>query len=174
MTRLSLILLALLAITSMVAADPLYKWVDDQGNVHYSDKPQPGAKQIKLAPATTFTAPKSAQTVVPASASDSRTQQVPYSDFEIITPEKDEVLWNVTSVAVTVGVTPGGLHEGDQVTITLDGKVQGPMSSLSATFADLERGEHTVSANLQETDGSVMIAKPVTFYIRHGGKGLTP
>src|SRR5882724_8865141 len=111
MSRLPLILLAFLTITSMVAADPLYKWVDDQGNVHYSDKPQPGAKKITLAPATTFTAPKSAQTVAPASAysRDSQTQQAPYTDFEITSPEKDAVIWNLTTVTVTVGVTPAGL-----------------------------------------------------------------
>ena len=171
MRRLIAVFLVFLAISSIVAADPVYKWVDDQGNVHYSDKPQPGAKKIRLAPATTFTAPSAAKSVARvAPAQDTRSQQLPYTDFEITSPEKDAVLWNVTSVAVTVAVTPGSLHDGDQVTITLDGKVQGPMHALTATFADLERGEHTVSASLQETDGTVMIAKPVAFFIQHSTK----
>jgi len=174
MRRLLIVLTTLVALLSSIAvAAPLYKWVDDQGNVHYSDKPQPGAKKITLAPATTFTAPKPA-TVTPAPARDSQTQQAPYSDFEITSPKKDDVIWNLTTVTVTVGVVPAGLHDGDQVIITLDGKVQGPMRSLSATFEGLERGEHTASASLQEADGSVMNAKPVTFYIRHGGKRPTP
>jgi hypothetical protein len=171
MSRLPLILLVLLATTSMVAADPLYKWVDDQGKVHYSDKPQPGAQKIKLPTATTYKAPTPAQGPAPAATDqDTQAQQPPYTDFEISSPGKDEVLWNVTSVQVTLSVKPGDLHPGDQVTITLDGKVQGPLHSLTATFNDMDRGEHTVSANLQEADGSVLVAKEVTFFIQHSTK----
>src|SRR5262249_10695878 len=38
--------LACLCLTA-VSADPLYKWVDDQGHVHYTQTPPPGATKAK-------------------------------------------------------------------------------------------------------------------------------
>jgi hypothetical protein len=175
MNRIALVFIALTAMIFMVAADPLYKWVDEQGNVHYSDKSQPGAKQIKLPPATTFkmpepvTAPTNDSDRPQQTDEDRAPERAPYTAFEIAAPAPDQVYWNVTSVTVSLKISPM-LHPGDRVTITLDGHVEGPMSQASFTFEDLDRGAHTVSANLQGQDGSVMIAKSVTFYIQRGTK----
>jgi hypothetical protein len=164
-----LLVLGLLALPA-VFGETLYKWVDDQGNVHYSDKPQPGAKKIHLAAPSTFKA--SGTAAPPAAASQTNGPTTGYSAFQIGSPTPDQVFWNVQSVTVSVAIQPG-LHPGDLVTITVDGQTQGPGTALSYTFDDLYRGEHTANATLQETDGSSMIAKPVTFYIQRGTqKGL--
>jgi len=189
MRRILLVLVALLSLTSLVAADPLYKWVDDQGNVHYSDKPQPGAKKINLPPPSTYTAPVGAPgagTGPVHENSDTRfrdremkrqqkqlqgdDQQAAYTRFEIGSPSANETLWNVTSITVSVTVAPG-LKDGDRVTITLDGATQ-TVTGTSATFdgLDLDRGEHSVSANLQAADGTMMVAQPVTFFIQRTSK----
>ncbi|MGH8399705.1 MAG: DUF4124 domain-containing protein, partial [Gammaproteobacteria bacterium] len=52
-----LIILLLLAMTTFAQADQVYKWVDAQGNVHYSDKPHPGAQKVKIAPPQSYSAP---------------------------------------------------------------------------------------------------------------------
>ena len=188
MRRILPLLLVLLSLTSMVSADPLYKWVDEQGNVHYSDKPQPGAKKITLPAPSTFTP------AVPAPPSDNPVnsdtrfrnrhsdgnkagdgkQAATYSNFVIDSPKADDVLWNVTSVTVSVSVQPG-LQAGDKVTITLDNQVVGPQEQASASFDGLDRGAHTVSANLQAADGTVLVAQPITFYIQRATqKNPTP
>ena len=48
MYRLAALFLVIFLIPSLGTADTLYKWVDDQGNVHYSDKPAPGATKINI------------------------------------------------------------------------------------------------------------------------------
>ena len=35
----------------------IYKRVDDEGNISFSDKPQPGSEKVKLAPIQTYTPP---------------------------------------------------------------------------------------------------------------------
>ncbi len=181
MRRILPLLLVLLSLTSMVTADPLYKWVDDQGNVHYSDKPQPGAKKLNLPLPSTFTPAVPAAPPDNPVNSDTRfrnrhsdanksgdgKQATAYSDFVITAPQANQVLWNVTSVSVSVSVKPG-LQPGDRVTITLDNKVVGPQEDANASFDDLDRGEHTVSANLQTADGAVLVAQPITFFIQRG------
>lgn len=178
MHRIAILLLALTFISHVVAADPLYKWVDEQGNVHYSDKPQPGAKKLKLPQPSTYTAPVPGD--VPAypvtdqaAGAGGQNGHGAYTRFEITSPPANGTVWNTTSVTVSVTVEPG-LQPGDKVTITLDGKVV-ETEGLSATFDDLERGEHSVSANLRAADGTAMVAQPITFYIQRATqKGLKP
>lgn len=165
------LLVASLLVLPAGRGDTLYKWVDAQGNVHYSDKPHPGATRLHLPKPTTYSAP----TAMPPNArvaSDAHPApaQQAYTGFEIASPTADQVFWNVRSVTVTLSVQPM-LHPGDEVTITLDDKTIGPRASTSATFDNLDRGEHTVHATLSSPGGNI-IAKPVTFYIQKSTQHL--
>jgi len=166
------ILLVVSAALPAVYGDTLYKWVDEQGNVHYSDKPQPGATKIHLPKPTTYAAPDVAMPANTAAGSEGKKPKASagYTEFEIVSPGADETLWNTQSVTVTLTVQPA-LHAGDTVTITLDDKDRGPGQATSVTFDGLDRGEHTVHATLQMAKGGAMIAKPITFYIQRGTKG---
>ncbi|MES0873196.1 DUF4124 domain-containing protein [Sinimarinibacterium thermocellulolyticum] len=46
--------LLLLAAAGTAGAGPVYKWVDDQGRVHYADTPKPGWKRVDLKVAPGF------------------------------------------------------------------------------------------------------------------------
>ena len=170
MYRLAAVFLALLTVTSMVAADPLYKWVDAQGNVHYSDKPQPGAKKMVLPKASTFNPPNTVsltptgsdapRSAAPASSTSPDAGAAPaYTAISVAAPADQSTLWNTDSVTVSVSVAPQ-LQPGDSVSITLDGKTQ-TVQGTSATFAGLDRGPHTVAATLGD-----LKAAPITFYIQ--------
>jgi hypothetical protein len=168
MKRLTAVFLVFLAVSSMAAADPLYKWVDAQGNIHYSDKPQPGAKKIVLPKATTFSAPApatphgtSSDAARGPAASDG--SQEPgdggYTSLAISSPHDQDTIWNTDTVTVAVSLAPN-LKPGDSVSITLDGQTQS-VAGTSATFSGLERGPHTVSAVV-----SNLKAPSITFYIQ--------
>ncbi|WP_036828473.1 DUF4124 domain-containing protein, partial [Photobacterium sanctipauli] len=43
-----LTLATLLAFTTTSQADTIYTWEDEDGTVHFSDRPQPGAAELKL------------------------------------------------------------------------------------------------------------------------------
>lgn len=164
MKRLTAVFLGFLVISSMVAADPLYKWVDDQGNVHYSDKPQPGAKKIVLPKASTYKAPVSAQPVPAGVPGQGDKAAAPAASVTISSPADQETIWNIDSMTVNVSVSPG-LQAGDTLSISLDGNTQ-TGASTSATFGELERGPHTVNATVSRADGSSVSAKAVTFFIQ--------
>ena len=145
--------------------DTLYKWVDAQGNVHYSDKPHPGATKVHLPHSQTYAAPVIANQSSSTANTDGQAQHQAYSSFQITSPAPDETLWNVQSVTVSVSLQPG-LQQGDTITITVDGQSQGPGGSLTATFDGLDRGQHSASAILNEANGQTMSATAVTFYIQ--------
>lgn len=170
LTHIAFLVLSLLVLP-VVLGDTLYKWVDEKGNVHYSDKPQPGATKIHLPNAQTFTAPEVAVPAAAMTQDGNQGVQQGYSSFQIASPAPDETFNNVESVTVTVALQPG-LREGDQVTITLDGQSQGPGASLSATFNGLDRGQHSAGATLIEASGQVLTAPSVTFYIHKATQKL--
>jgi hypothetical protein len=165
MRRLTLFLLCLIVASSSVGGD-LYKWVDEKGQVHYSDKPQPGATKMNLPAAQTFASP-SAQPP-PAQAPVTGLSAVA-GKIQIVAPENQQVYWNTEAITVSVQVTPD-LGQGDTITFTLDDQKQGPLNSLAATFSNLEKGEHHANAVLNRGDGSSVSAGVVTFYIQHTAK----
>jgi len=159
----------LLALLSLVLATPayanqVYKWVDAQGNVHYSDKPHPGAKEVKIAPPQSFGVPARSKAKSPEPPA--KAQPATPSDYNIAisSPKPQQSLWNVHDLTVSANVSPG-LREGDTVTFRLDGETKGPVNATSVTFKNVTRGEHTVSATLTTAKGARFSAKPVMFYV---------
>src|SRR5262249_4999035 len=83
-----------------VHAATAWRWVDANGQVHYSDTPVPGAKQVELSGAQTFgstTRQQSARDKSPGQAPAKATAQS-YRAFNIVSPKQQETLWNVGTV----------------------------------------------------------------------------
>jgi hypothetical protein len=171
MHRLAALFLVVFLIPSLGVADTLYKWVDAQGNVHYSDKPAPGATRINIPKAATFTPPQVAK---PAAAGAGQNNQKAFSGYtaiSIVSPQDQATVWNTTSVTVSVSLTPS-LQKGDSVTIALDGAVQ-TVAGYAATFDNLDRGTHMITASIVGPTGTVN-APSVTFYIQRAVQSKPP
>jgi hypothetical protein len=157
---------ALLCVSlSASAAATLYKWVDEQGVVHYSDRPQPGAEKIHVNAAQTYKAP-------PAPTVDTSHKPTPaasYSHVAIASPIAEQVFLNTAgSVPVAADVQPA-LSPGHQLWFLLDGsRVEGlSPTSTSATLDNIDRGQHTLAAQVSDAAGNTLITSaPVTFYVR--------
>jgi Domain of unknown function (DUF4124) len=147
------------------AAATLYKWVDDNGVVHYEDRPQPGAEKIHVNAAQTYKA-------TPAPTVDSSHKSTPaasYSRVAIASPIAEQVFVNTGgSVPVAAELQPQ-LQPGHQLWFLLDGaRVEGlSPSSTSATLDNVDRGEHSLAAQVSDAAGTPIITSaPVTFYVR--------
>jgi hypothetical protein len=148
------------------SATTLYRWVDAQGVVHYSDTPQPGAERIQVQSAQTYKAPApppNPQTPRPSTRTD---QSSGTSQCAIVSPTAEQSFFAPQSVPVTVSVVPE-LAPGASVQISLDGS---PLPGAGGTQAQIdapERGVHTVSATVRAADGTVIcIASPVSINIQ--------
>jgi len=89
-------LLLTLALHS-AAAKEMWRWVDERGVVHYSDRPQPGAERVDLDPAQTYTAPPVETAPAEPDTAPERPGQDTgsYSQLAIVSPEQGEMLWNI-------------------------------------------------------------------------------
>jgi hypothetical protein len=148
----------------LAQADTVYKWVDAQGNVHYTDHPHPGAEKVQLPKTQTYQPPS--MDGMPTSAPEASTAAptTSYTQFTIASPNSDANLWYVDEVPVSVSLTPG-LRSGDTLTYHLDGQTIGPTSQTSVTFKGIVRGQHTVSVTLNAANGASLSAGPVTFFV---------
>jgi len=164
----------------MLSATPLlaqvYKVVDKDGNVTYTDQaPADGSGPIELKPisvveAPTYqTAPKTddAEADQEMSVRDLRKN---YRDFAIVSPQQEESVWQPDGAFPVAWNTKYALQEGMQVTIFLDGKKHTTTSQQMVPMANLDRGEHVLPAQLRDASNRLIAeAAPITFFVRQPG-----
>ena len=146
-------------------AQEVYRWVDDDGYVHYSDRPNEDAETVVLPKAQTFSAPP----VATQSAQPDAGESFKYDKISIVSPDAEETIWNTANqVDVSLALSPR-LRRGDKIMWYLDGQLQSKVStrSTSATLSEIWRGTHQLVAEVQDINGnSLNKSSPVTFEYR--------
>jgi hypothetical protein len=152
-----------------VQAAVVYKWVDADGVVHFSDQPSPGAEKIYTSSPSTAAAGSA-----PSSAAGSR--QAPrgaaasglgFSEFSITSPVNDQTFFGDDVIAVHLNLAPG-LKPSQSITWHLNGKqLEFPPDATSFPLPHLDRGAYTLAATIidQETSES-QSSNSITFYVR--------
>jgi hypothetical protein len=144
-------------------ATTLYRWVDAQGVIHFSDTPQPGAEKIQVSPAQTFPS-----TPVPGSEAAPPVPASVYEACDISQPTPEQSLYAPQVVGISVRVVPD-LREGDQLSVTVDGHA---LASIEGSALDFElpmpdRGAHMLQAVVRDAEGRTLCTSPsVTFYVQ--------
>jgi len=157
--------LSLLAAFAVQAA-VVYKWVDADGVVHFSDQPSPGAEKI-------FTSSSSAGTVTSAPRAQSALQAprsvaasgLGYTEFSITSPVNDQTFFGDDVIAVHLNLEPS-LKPNQSVTWHLNGK---QLDTTAAAFSmpHLDRGAYALAATITDQQtGDSQSSNTVTFYVR--------
>lgn len=171
--RIGTAFLSLLAAAAVLAAPPpTYRWVDSDG-IHYSDQPHPGAQQITLTEAPTYSSGQPSSSYVAPSPSRSARDSREGADFRydscnIIQPAQDQMLIDVPSANVAVQVSPPK-RSTDRVVLSMDGQSIEPKGNDQVEFliSPIDRGTHTVAATVRSADGkSLCQSTPLTFHVR--------
>jgi len=174
------ILVLLLSIPSLAAAERIYRSTDDQGNPLFTDQPPSNdARPMHLAPLTTVPAVKPGQGNAQAASADAqagtRPTAPPYTGVRVTYPPAGEaVRHNGGLVPFRVQLQPDGtaLKPGHKVRIVLDGDPRASGSSLQVTVSPVNRGPHTVRAQVLDEDGQVVVeSPPVKFFLLRASIG---
>jgi Domain of unknown function (DUF4124) len=160
------LLFTLISLGSALAlAGTVYKWVDENGVVHYSDQPHPNAQKVQLQSAQTY--PAQAGATPAAEAVPSTSQPSTYLGCAVVQPSNEQTFANLDSLTVVVQTDPK-LRPGDEIFATLDGQPLNGKSATGGTFtvSPIDRGTHVLQAVVRSSDGTVMCQTPgVTFYV---------
>ncbi|MDM4771803.1 DUF4124 domain-containing protein [Solimonas sp. SE-A11] len=159
-------------------AAQVYKYTDEKGVVHYTDKaPAKGAKPANLPPLHTYapvSAPEGSEAggSTPAGAKPKAKAEsaAVAGDFElrIVSPVQNQTARDASgTLAVSVEVSPG-IPDGYRLVYYVDGSPNGePTVSTSTTLSGVERGEHNLTVGLLDPEGKeVAQSAPVTVYLR--------
>src|SRR3990167_4519270 len=96
----------------------IYKSVDAQGIVTYSDQPNTKSETVTLPAANIVTQPITTKTKT--ATTDAVVQKhVDYSAFTITSPKDQETFQNATELPINVDINPA-LQEGDKIQFYLD------------------------------------------------------
>jgi hypothetical protein len=166
----------MLLVSATTFAATVYKWVDDNGVVHYSDQPHPNAEKITVHAAQTYPAsgfPSGAASTGPRSPNGMPTpgalppQPTAYQGCSITSPADSQTYANLDSLNVVVSTDPG-LRGGDSVFLTMDGTLlnNGQPTGPSFSISPVDRGEHTLQAVIRDGHGSIVCqSASVTFSV---------
>jgi hypothetical protein len=150
----------------------VYKSLDSQGNVVYTDEPSGDAKPVKLPPLSTVPAPRYKSSSQPSSQSSADMEQsaaANYQQISIVSPTQDATLRdNTGAVPVNVVLEPElNSVAGHRYRYYLDGLAQGkPTESGQIIFDNLDRGSHSVEAAVVDSDGQELIrSSSVQFFL---------
>ncbi len=161
----ALVFLIGIILVAPLLAQEVYRWVDDDGHLHYSDRPREGAETVELSKAQTFSAPP----VATSPAQPDAGERFKYDKISIARPDDEETIWNTgNQVDVSLTLSPR-LRRGDKLMWYVDGQLQSNVStrSTSATLSDIWRGTHQLVAEVQDINGnSLNRSSPVTFEYR--------
>jgi len=162
-----LILLSVLSVTSASGA-PAWTWVDAKGQVHYSDTPVPGAKQVELTGAQGFGAARSQQqaAAAPAPSAAAQSPSASYRTFTIVSPAQQETLWNIgTMLNVQLAIEPG-LQPNHRLDLFIDGERRNLNSTSSQmSVPDVVRGVHTMEAVIVDQRGTEVLRSLATTFM---------
>jgi hypothetical protein len=153
----------------------IYKTVDENGNVVYTDRaPAEGAKAMDLPGLSIIEMIRSEPKDTPAPVADDqdavtsiRELRRGYRDFSISQPVAEETYWGTGGEVALAWDTRYRLQPGMTVTFYVDGVAQEPTTAEAITVSRLDRGAHTVYAELMDArHRKIATADSVTFYIQ--------
>lgn len=144
----------------------VYKQVNENGEVVYSDKPAAGAEKMDLPELPTYTPPP-VPLVRPA---DAPVESEVYKGLEIVKPADNSTIRNnLGIIEVQLRIEPAlKVREKHRLQFYLDNERYGPLVDKTAIMmSNIERGEHTLSASVFDADGNVVAASnSVTVFVK--------
>ena len=158
-----------LLIAFSVQAAVIYRWVDADGVVHYSDQASPGAEKIVTATSSTgsVAGPRPSTGSTPQMPQQAAQKGLNYSEFSISSPVADQSFFAEDVVAVHLTLSPS-LRPNQAITWHLNGKqLDFPPDSISFALPRLDRGTYVLTASITDQQtGESQSSSGVTFYVR--------
>ena len=152
-------LLIMLLLCSSAHAD-VYKSINAAGEVVYSDTPTKGAEVLEMPELPTYTPPAVTESAsAPATAEPTATAV--YSELVFVKPEDEATIRdNRGIINAELKLVPAlRIRSNHRIQFYLDGEPYGePGTSTRTIMANVDRGEHNLSASVLDSSGDVVIS----------------
>jgi hypothetical protein len=177
----ALVLPLVLAVsTAALAEGEIYKVVDANGNVTYTDqRPSANAQPLDLPPLSVVQTEEPVPDTPDAAAAAPEENAEPtlrdlqrqFRDFRISRPMPDETFWGTENTVVVTWESAQPIPPNLRVTLYVDGEARQAEGAGSVTLT-LDRGQHQVYAELRdERNRRVAGTETVTFFVKQASVG---
>lgn len=149
------------------AATKVYKVVNKDGSISFSDQPQSNAETLMVEPVATVPA------FSPLPSNSSNSVNLPntqinsnrYSNFQIIAPAHDSAFYSGSGEVEVILDAQPKLHDGDIVEIWLDGAKIYSGKTLQTRIDTAARGTHSLSAKVLGASGQLFKESTIQFTV---------
>ncbi|MCG6870614.1 MAG: DUF4124 domain-containing protein [Gammaproteobacteria bacterium] len=171
------LLQGLLLLSLPLAAQQIYRYVDEQGNVTFTSDPPPGvnAHPVSVSPVNAIgsdiIAPPpatSAKAEVGAEITEKPGPETGYQTFAITSPEEgSSVRSNDGDITISLTLDPA-LRESDTIYLYMDGAKIAEGDYVSFFLQNVNRGTHLVHAEVRDRSSGTTLKKtrPVTITVQ--------
>lgn len=155
-------------------AGTIYKTVDAQGNVEYTDrKPlnDSNVVEVEAVSANTYGATQ-ARVAAPEPYSEPAPEeleqpQASYASLVILAPADNATLRSNEGIVNVRSELLPGLAAGHTGELVLDGAIHQTQPSVQFSLANIDRGTHTIEIRVRDTEGTIVRSSPThTFHLQ--------
>jgi hypothetical protein len=163
---LSTCLMVFLWFYAATASSTLYKGLDADGNVTYSDTPFEDAERFVAPPISVVDAPEVGAEKKPEG---DEPAEFKYTKFDIVSPVNKATIRNDPDINVSLSIKPGlNTEKEHSIWLLLDGKpVVDASQSLSLQLGRLDRGAHKLQAEIRDLTGKVVVKTSISIIFVH-------
>ncbi|MCL7929975.1 DUF4124 domain-containing protein [Halomonas llamarensis] len=158
----TVVLLSGVLLAAPLLAQAVYRVVDEQGRVTFTDNPASGGDEVEVAPLPNVS---SSRTAAPKASAETPKRSapgrpfMPYDRFMIEKP-RDNARLSRSTTAVELLVSPR-LRDDHQVRLRVNGEIsQSALHSEAFWLANLPAGTHRLQAELLDSQGRVRHQTP--------------
>ena len=158
--------LGLTVVVLTTAMADIYRTVDENGNVIYTDvKPLNGSQdKVELPDITPMDSSTVHKFSKPVTTYYHPQNTVEYTGFRIVSPKNNATIRNEGDFSVNLMVMPK-LQNGHKIKLSLDGKHVSTQKSFSFSLQNISRGSHEITAELIDRSGKTIRSNSITVHV---------
>lgn len=153
-------LIILLLLCTAFAHATVYKWVDEKGNVHFSDEPVKNAEKVEFKENTQNNI-KLPEVVVLPSSNQTPLEDKPNYKMSIASPSEEATIRsNEGDITIITNIAPQ-LADTHELVLYMDGVQIGSKQTLGLfKLTNIDRGEHTFVVKALNNNGKQLASTP--------------
>lgn len=165
-----------MALVPVIAAGEVYRWVDEQGNVVYSDQPREGAETVELPEITTYKPASAPAPAADQAGGEAGGETGKVYELRIVTPAPDATVRdNRGQMEVQLAAEPA-LHtdRGHRFALQVDDQSVQYTRAPVIQLTDVHRGTHTLQAWVIDRQDNPLSDKVSATFHMHQASRLHP
>ena len=153
-------------------AGEIYRHVDEQGNVTYTDEPpEKDSEPVELAPLPEVSIPdadRNPTTTSPQQEENGNAQEEGlYKQVEIVEPEHDSAFWRGGGQVTIRARSEPALSDGHSYQLEFDGERGDTNRSGTFSLNNVNRGTHTIVVHILDSTGETITSSDTTRFTLH-------